>query len=400
VTFDWRGANGDTSTHRRARRDAPMWGRKREDWWPEVLPDWLKTLGIAGWMITGASAAVIVFSYVFSTAASIMVPLVLAFVIGVVAFPLVERLQKRGMSKSVSAVLVLVLLLAIAVGVVWITVAGIVSQWPEISNQFKAGLTAAASQLSSMGIDEETVSSALTELQASASEASKSALTGAASAVGAGLASLFGILFSVFIAFSLLYYVLSDYPSISSYLAVHMGLPPDLGSGVVQDASDSLRGYFKGTTMTGLAVASVIGVGVALLGVPLAIPIALVTFLTCYIPYVGAIISGAFAFVIAWGSNGLTTALIVLVLVLVTQNLLQTVIQAKAMGTALELHPIVILAGTMLGGIFAGLLGAALAAPLIALSVRAIKRISSYSPEEARRAARQRGEPELADTNA
>ena len=150
----------------------------------------------------------------------------------------------------------------------------------------------------------------------------------------------------------------------TAWLSNHMGhLPVDLAEGVVEDAVQAMRGYFRATTITGFAVATVIGATMLIMGVPLAVTVALVTFLTCYIPFFGAIISGVFAFFVALSSNGLPTAIALLVIVLLTQNVLQTAINARVMGDSLNLHPLVILVVTMLGGIFAGILGAALAAP-------------------------------------
>ena len=198
------------------------------------------------------------------------------------------------------------------------------------------------------------------------------------SSIASGIAGIFGFFFGIFIAVTLTYYILHDYPTLKIWLGSHIGLPADLGEGIVDDGSDALRGYFQGTTATGVVVALTIGGSALLLGVPLAIPIALVTFVTCYIPYFGAIFSGAFAFIIALGTTDLTTAVILLVIVLVAQNVLQTVVSARFMGESLSLHPIVVLVVTMLGGTFAGLLGAALAAPITAMSVRAGARLRAY----------------------
>jgi len=73
--------------------------------------------------------------------------------------------------------------------------------------------------------------------------------------------------------------------------------------------------------------------------------------------------------------------------VLLTQNVLQTVINARVMGDSLNLHPLVVLVVTMLGGIFAGILGAALAAPLAALFINAGKRLADAFSAEAEQAA-------------
>ncbi len=189
-----------------------------------------------------------------------------------------------------------------------------------------------------------------------------------AGTLSVALSAVFEAAFSVFICLMLLYYVLSDFPTMTDWISTHMGgLPVDVGQGVIDDAVNAMRGYFRATTITGFAVATVIGATMLIMGVPLALTVALVTFLTCYIPFFGAIISGAFAFMIALSSNGMPTAIALLVIVLLTQNVLQTVINARVMGDSLNLHPLVVLVVTMLGGIFAGILGAALAAPLAAL---------------------------------
>ena len=159
------------------------------------------------------------------------------------------------------------------------------------------------------------------------------------------------------------------------WIGKHLGVEPKLGEGLLEDASGALRGYFKGTTITALVVALGIGVGLAIMKVPLVIPIMIVTFLTAYIPFFGAIISSAFACLIALGSGGLGLALATLIIVLFMQNVLQAVVNAKFMGDSLDLHPIVVLAITIVGSIFGGLLGTTLAAPTLAMILSARRRL-------------------------
>jgi len=125
--------------------------------------------------------------------------------------------------------------------------------------------------------------------------------------------------------------------------------------------------------------AVIIGVGMAILGVPLAFTVALVTFVTSYIPYLGAIFSGIFAFVVALGSGGLTVALILLVVVLVTQNLVQTVVQTKLQSDRLALHPIASLGSTIVGASLAGIVGAMLSAPILAMTITIARRLRKYN---------------------
>jgi predicted PurR-regulated permease PerM len=114
---------------------------------------------------------------------------------------------------------------------------------------------------------------------------------------------------------------------------------------------------------------TVVGLGALALGVPLAGTIAVVTFVTAYVPFVGAFVAGAFAVIIALGANGTTTALIMLVIVIAANGLLQNVVQPFAMGSALDLNPLVVLVLTIGAGCIFGMLGLVLAAPIASAAV-------------------------------
>lgn len=356
-----------------------------------LIPGWLMTAGIAGWLLVGIAAALGIFAWFIGASASISVPLLLALVVGMIAYPLCEAMTRRGVSKSLAAVLVLVMLVAIIVAVVWVTLAGVVSQWSNIQSQVENGISAISAQLAAAGVNTAALSEALGNArQAFASGAPAGPLTsGILSSVGSalstGISGIFTLLFGAFIALALLYYVLADFPLMAKWTGEHMGgLPTAVGEGIVDDAVRAMRGYFRATTITGLVVASVIGVTMLVMRIPLAGTVALVTFLTCYIPFFGAILSGAFAFLVALGANGLPAAIVILVVVLLAQNLLQTVVYARVMGGSVDLHPLVVLVVTMLGGIFGGLLGAALGAPLAALFVSAGRRLRvAFGPDAA-----------------
>ena len=341
------------------------------------VPHWLWSAGLSSWLGIGiVGAAILVLAFI-TISSSISVPLIVAVVVGAIAAPLVESMHKRGMPKTLAATIVLLALIAIIALTLLVTVNGVLSQASHIQEQLQTGLGSLETWLQSLGVNTTALKGALSpQSTASAGKvASSGFLSSIGSALSIGLSRVFGLFLGTFISFALLFYVLSDFPTIANWIGSHMGLPTYLGEGIVRDAVDSLRGYFKGTTLSGIAVALVIGVGVWALGVPLAIPIALVTFLTCYIPFFGAIVSGAFACLVALGAAGPTKAVVVLVLVLVAQNLLQTLINAKTMGDSLDLSALVVLVVTMLGGVFGGILGTVLAAPLTALVLRAHTRL-------------------------
>jgi predicted PurR-regulated permease PerM len=354
----------------------------------DLIPEWLRVAGIGGWLVTGIAVAVVIAAWLLATSASISVPLLLAIVLGIVFAPVVDWLEKRRVPRMWATSIVVVALLGTGVATTWIVIRGFVVQWPAISQRLQAGIHALAAQLANLGWD---VGSLQSQATASVQQTGQSGGAGMAGsiasgvfgAVSAGLSGTIGFLFGLFIATVLLFYMLADYAKITDWTAEHMmGLPRHVGLGLIDDASFSLRGYVKGTTLSGFFVALTIAAAALFLKVPLVGAIFIVTFLTCYIPFFGAIISSVFAFVIALGGTGFSQAVILLLVVLIAQNVLQTVINAKFMGESLELHPLVVLVVTMLGGVFGGLLGATLAAPLTALAMKATKRIGAARAAE------------------
>ncbi len=110
-----------------------------------------------------------------------------------------------------------------------------------------------------------------------------------------------------------------------------------------------------------------IGVGVWLLGVPFALPIAVLTFVGGFVPIVGAFVAGAIATLVALVSNGIWTAVAVLAIVLVVQQLEGNVMQPILVGRTLKIHAAVVLTSVALGGTLFGIVGAFLAVPAVAV---------------------------------
>lgn len=360
-----------------------------------LVPESVINVGIVSWTVVGVVAVMGIAATFFAMSASITVPLILAMVIGMIAYPLVEKMVAKKVPVAGAAVIVLVFLAAVIAFAAWVVVTGVISQWPAIQAQLQAGLDSASAYLSAAGFNGEALKTALSspETASSASTATKGLASSLGSAVASGISGIFALFFGIFISAMLLYYVLTDFDNISRWIGGHMGLPLEVGLDIVDDAVQALRGYFRATTITGLVVSVTIGLAMLLLSIPLAGAVVIVTFLTCYIPFFGAIISGAFAFLIALGTGGLTQAIAILVIVLIAQNVLQTVINARVMGDSLNLSPLVVLVVTMLGSIFAGLLGAALAAPVTALLISAGKRLSAvnFAEEEEAHGEEQQG---------
>ena len=122
-------------------------------------------------------------------------------------------------------------------------------------------------------------------------------------------------------------------------------------------------------------VSVVIGLAALLLGLPLVFTIMVVNFIGGYIPYIGAFLGGGLAVIIALGNGGLGTAGVMLVVVLAANLLLENFVEPKVMGRTLDIHPLVVLVVTALGGLLGGIVGLILAVPATVIAANAITRL-------------------------
>lgn len=129
----------------------------------------------------------------------------------------------------------------------------------------------------------------------------------------------------------------------------------------------TLTAYVRGTFVVALVDAVFIGLGVYFLGVPLAVPLAVFIFLFAFIPLVGAVVSGALAVVVALVTEGLFAAAMVLMVVLVVQQIEGHVLQPFILGRAVRVHPLGVVLAVTAGGTLAGVGGAVVAVPLVAV---------------------------------
>jgi predicted PurR-regulated permease PerM len=317
------------------------------------------------WTVVGVAAAAVTTTWILGAFAGVVIPLVVAAVVATLLHPVVDRLERVGCPRSVGAALVVLGLAVIVVASVWMTVVGVLDQGDEISQQVTGGLEYLDSQIGDRW-----------DAVADTTGATES-LRDAIPHLFGGLSSWFGSLFSGLASFTLgagisvffLYYVLRDWQLLTGWLGRHVGVDPELGTTFVDEANDAVRSYFGAITVSSVLTAVVIGVAAVALDVPLAFTIALVTFVTSYVPYIGAIFSGAFAVLIALGGAGATEALAMLIVILVAQNLVQTLLVTKMSSDSLSIHPIVNLGSTIVGGALAGLLGAMLSAPVVAIVI-------------------------------
>jgi putative heme transporter len=323
-------------------------------------PAWLRDLGIMSWLLVGVTVLVAGAIWLLALTNTIVVPVVTASIIAAVLSPVVAMLERRRVPRAGGAALVFLGVIVIGVLVAWLILGGIASQGPELERALQSAAQKAQSAVQDAGVS----SSQAQEAKDAASSALSGAFHKLLEGAGAGIEALASI--AIFLSFTALslFFLLKDGPMIRSWLEGHMGVPPSVGRTISARVLGSLRGYFVGVTAVAAFNAIVIGLGALVLDVPHAGSVAAVNFVAAYIPYLGAWSAGAFTVLIALGSQGTTTALIMAVIVLLANGMLQQLIQPIAFGAALGIHPLAVLIVTIAGGSLFGMIGLVLAAPL------------------------------------
>jgi predicted PurR-regulated permease PerM len=328
-------------------------------------PRWLRDLGIAAWLLVGVAALLVGLTWIAGLTSTIMEPVLVGLVVAAVASPLVSLLQRHRVPRAAGAGLVLLLLIALGAVIVLLVVGGVRGESDTIKGQAHSASVKFQGWLEDVGVNESGASAASDNAQTSVPDVISTFVNGVAKGIS-GLTSLgFFLAFTIFSLFMLL----KDGPKLRLWIDRHLGVPPMVAQTITRNVVISIRRYFLGTTIVASFNAVVVGVGALILDVPLAGTIAVVTLVTAYIPFVGAFVSGAFAVVLALGSKGTSTALIMLVIVILANGALQNIVSPIAMGATLRMNPLLILVVTISAGAFFGMAGMILAAPLTSAAI-------------------------------
>lgn len=328
-------------------------------------PRWLRDLGVAAWLLVGVAALLLGLTWVLGITSTIVVPVLVGLIISTVASPAVSWLHRHRLPRAVGALIVLLFVIAIALLIVLLVVGGVRAQSDQIGAEANAAADKLQHWLKNLGMNDSGASTTSNNLKSSVPDVLSVFTKGLAAGIK-GLTSLgFFIAFSAFSTFMLL----KDGPLLRRWVNGHLGVPHVIADTITGRVIRSVRQYFLGTTIVAGFNAVVVGLGAFALNVPLAGTIAVVTFVTAYVPFIGAVVSGAFAVVLALGSKGTTTAVIMLVIVLLANGLLQNIVQPIAMGATLQMNPLLILVVTISAGAFFGTAGLILAAPLTAAAI-------------------------------
>lgn len=327
---------------------------------------WLWRWGVASWLLLGIVGIIIVSGMAFGRAHQVLIPLIVAAIIGVLLQPFVAFLSRHHIPRWLAVIITMILIISVLVGFVGLIIYGVSTQAGTIERQVQDGITKIKDWFDSLKLSD----SIANWIHQAVEDAWPHIQSGLMKGLTENVSGIASFLIGFFIGFFMLIFLLGDDGTINNWLVGHMGVPRHQGEEILDEVIASIRGYFKGTTIIAVVDTIFIIPMVLILRMPLVGPIALVTFVTCYIPSFGGYIGGAFAVFIALASQGLTAGIIMLVYAILVHTVFQGPVQAVAYGKTLKMHPLLALLVTLLGAVFGGIAGAILAVPLTAVVLK------------------------------
>ena len=350
-------------------------------------PMWLRDLGLLAWFLVGVGLVLFGLVWLLGITSTIVDPVLVGAVLATVAGPLVTKMQRRGIPRAAGAGIVLLGLIALGVVIGLLVFGGLYEQSSEIRAAASEAVDKAQSWLDDVGI--ENTEQTADDVKSGTSQTGATLLEGVADGIQ-GLTSLvFFLTFAVFSTF----FLLKDGPNVRNFINRNLGVPAAVANTVTGNVILSLRRYFLGVTIVAAFNAVVVGIGAYLLDVPLWGTIAVVTFVTAYVPFIGAFVSGAFAVILTLSAQGTSAALVMLVIVLLANGLLQNIVQPIAFGATLDLNPLAVLIVTIGFGCLFGMVGLVLGAPLTSAAIHISRELAAAKAAEADKES-ERGPPD------
>jgi putative heme transporter len=333
----------------------------------ERLPSWLVVLGGGAWRLL-AIGAVVYFGFQFLEAVSVVVlAVIIALFPAAILWTPVRWLEARRWPPMLATSAVMLVAGTLLVGIGLLIIPLLISGLGDLTSDLAAAAASIRDWLveGPFNLTEEQIDSYWSSFmeQLGDGQGIASGLLGGASAAAELVTGFFLVVLTMF-------FVLKDGQVMTDGLIKR--LPErrrDPVGRAISVAWTSISRYMRGLALVGLVDAVFIGIGLAILGVPLVLPLATLVFFGAFFPVVGAWVSGLVAVAVAFANGGLTDALIVLAIITVIQQVEGDLLLPLVFGQALQMHPLVILLAVVAGGIAFGIAGAFLFVPAVAIAI-------------------------------
>lgn len=346
----------------------------------QTAPQWLRTVAGWSWRVLVVIAAVALVFWATSRVLLLFIAVFLALVFTAVLRPLVNLLDRIMPRPLATAVSILTSILVVAGLVTYVSVS-VANQWEHLAEQFNTGIGTILQFLEdsplNLTITQEDVEDWIVQgqewLADNSSTIASQALTSVGSVVQGFTAIALGTFCTVFFltrGAEMWLWFLNQLPARTreSWYA---------GGGV---AWYTFSGYTRGTFIVAAADGVLAAILLIALGVPLAAPLSLLVFIGAFIPLIGAPLAMVVAMIVALGTKGVVTAIIVGVGIALIGQFEGHVLQPLVMGRQVSLHPVVVALAVTGGTLIAGILGAVISVPLVAVAWAVFAKLRHADP--------------------
>lgn len=344
--------------------------------YPEGLPSGLLRATQWSWRLLLISGAITVGLFLVAQLSFLVIPIFIAVLFTALAAPVSMGLRRLKFPRWLATVSTIVVFLVIIGGLIYLVINEVVRGWESLQartliayDDFVQFLLESPLQVTESQLNE-WFSLLVSEFEIDSSWILNGALSVTSSVgswlVGAGIA-LFALIFFI-----------HDGPRIWEYVVTWS---PKLARPAILGASragwSTLIEFVKVQVFVAFVDALGIGLGAFFLGLPLVVPIAVAVFLGAFVPVVGGTVAAALAILVALVYEGPWTALIMLIIVLVVQQVEGQILQPLVMGPALKIHPLAVILSIAAGGYLAGIAGILFAVPVVAFSNVAVRYVAA-----------------------
>ena len=333
------------------------------------------------WRLLVLFAGFVALGYLLLRLSTVMIPVAIALLAAAMLSPLVDWMQRQGVPRAAGVLIAILGSLGALAGILTFVVEQFIQGLPRVGDQFTSSINEVQDWLTDgpLHFSKDQINNAGDSV-VKAIQSNQDALTSGALTT----ATMVGeILTGAFLAlFTLIFFL---YGGAQIWEFVTRIIPAQSRRRVRTAGKQGFRtlvGFVRATVAVAAVDAIGIGAGLAILGVPLALPLASLVFVGAFIPIVGAFLTGFIAVFIALVTKGFITALITLGIIVAVMQIEGHVLQPLLLGRAVRIHPLAVVLAITAGIVLAGIVGGLLAVPIVAVLNTAVRSLLADDPEE------------------
>jgi predicted PurR-regulated permease PerM len=345
------------------------------------VPSWLATGAAWGWRLLLLAVVVYLIARVLGILYVVVVPCIAALLLTALLQPLTSRLRRAGLPALAATWITLLVALLVIGGLITLVANRVSADYPTLLAEAKHTTAQVQSWLAGppFRVKSNNVQKYLNNIPSYLSK-HKSLVEGTV-VTGGKIASEFfgGLVLMLFVTF----FLIKDGDRIWNWLLGAMRTDTARRWDRAGHASWLVVVYYmRGTVAVAAIHGLVVGIALWIMGVPLAVPLAVVVFLAAFVPLVGLLVAGTLAVVVTLATKGWVDAVILLVILIIEDQLEAHLLQPQVVGKMIRLHPLAVILSLAAGGIMAGIPGAVVAVPIVAVITRALPELRRAEPEE------------------